>query len=127
MLHLDMFDGARASLDQSMESFERIGDRFGLALAYRNYGNLHRLMQETRKAMEYLSKAIDIFRHLEDDFSLGDVEEDIARLHLATGDTDRALAAADRAIHHYSLVGASERMERTEQLREEICTKGISR
>jgi tetratricopeptide (TPR) repeat protein len=73
-------DQAAAHFEKSIAIFREIKAENELALAYAGYGRLHKQQNKITQALEYLTKALEIFERLGTLFEPDKVREELAGL-----------------------------------------------
>ena len=103
--NLDMLDGKEynpPSLQKALELFMEAGDRKGEGVCYYwQARNLHYAFGDTKKALEIMDKAINIFEEMGDNIFAGDsfyIKGDIYR---DMGEKDKAIKNFSRAVEIY--------------------------
>lgn len=92
------FKNALDHSQKALESAEKIGNRKGMATAYRNYGVIYKNMAEYAKSLEYHNKALKISTEDKDKKSIAASLNNIANIYYMQSDFTKALE-----IHFESL------------------------
>lgn len=94
----DELHAARDYARAASESFLRLGHLEGQAVAQGTLGAVQRIRGRYPAARLHLTQALRLLEHIENSFRRGHALSDLARVHLAQGDLDNALIAAERGI-----------------------------
>lgn len=89
---------AAGSLHEALEQFEAVGNFRYVAVVENNFGFLLLCLRRLEEAEYRLNRARSLFQRLNDTVRCAQVEDTLAHLYLATGRTDLAEEAAERAI-----------------------------
>ncbi|MFB6262532.1 MAG: tetratricopeptide repeat protein, partial [Bradymonadaceae bacterium] len=92
-------------LQEALDLMRSIGDRHGVAEAFRSLARLKIEVGEYERAKELGQKALDIHEALGAPFNLGMTHRRLAVAEILSGETDRALEDCDAAIEYLEQVG----------------------
>ncbi|MBL0329223.1 MAG: tetratricopeptide repeat protein [Bacteroidetes bacterium] len=85
------FENALKHSQQALENAEKIGNRKGMATAYRNYGVIYKNMADYPKSLEYHNKALQISTEDKDKKSIAASLNNIANIYYLQSDFAKAL------------------------------------
>ena len=78
---------------------------------WHNYGNAASALGQTKQALSYYAKSLEIRESLNDELGMAGLLNNIAGLYLKRGDYQKALTAANRSLRHASAVKAKPELQ----------------
>jgi len=96
--NIGLYTKAEGYYNRSLEIYDRIGDRVGLAGDYKNIGNVYYGMGDYPKALEHHSKALEIDEQLNNRVNLAKEYRNIGSAYHKMGDHAKALEYYNQAL-----------------------------
>ena len=89
-------------LDPIIPIFEKSDDRVGMAVTYLNYGMAHAALQQWERAEGSYNRSMKIVKELAMPSLEGEIYEELGKMYLAMGETERAKEKLAQALEIYN-------------------------
>ncbi|MDO9537959.1 MAG: hypothetical protein Q7J68_06540 [Thermoplasmata archaeon] len=109
-------EDAEASLEKASEILDHSEDKYAIACMLYVRGLLEDAQDRTNTGLEYLKKADKRMNELGVPYDLGVIRLELVRLYLKSGDREKAVEMASKAIESLEKAGAKDLVEEIREL-----------